>query len=112
MPLDTQARHLLEISRCRKKNGQSEGIRTQDPYTPSVGNRWCYNGFLPLFLIWIALNQVRYPGKSGNKMVTLLFVVASLSVSVVSISFFEYYRHVCHHHVEYKWIRLVKFAER
>ena len=68
--------------------------------------------FLTLFLIWIALNRVRYLGKSDNKMVTLFFVVTTLSVSEVSISFFAYYRHVCHHHVEFKWIRLVEFAER
>ena len=30
-------------------------------------------GFLTLFSIWIALNQVIYPVKSGNKMVTLFF---------------------------------------
>ena len=36
--------------------------------------------FLTLFLIWIALNRVRYPGKSGNKMVTLLFAHDALTV--------------------------------
>ena len=30
-------------------------------------------GFLTLFSIWIALNQIIYPVKSGNKMVTLFF---------------------------------------
>ena len=70
--------------------GRSGGIRTHDPYTPSAGNRQCYVDFRPLFLIWISLNQVRYPGKRGNNMVTLRFVIATLSVSSVSISFFEY----------------------